>query len=140
MDAEQVAAVRRFNRTVTQRVGALDDEYMARGRPLAQARLLWEIGIEGAEVAALRARLGLDSGYLSRLLRALESDGLVAVGPGDPVGATGGSGPPRSPTPVARSGLSSTDVPMSSSGRSSNRSPGATGNGWWRRWPRSSVC
>lgn len=89
MDAEQVAAVRRFNRTVTQRVGALDDEYMARGRPLAQARLLWEIGIEGAEVAALRARLGLDSGYLSRLLRALESDGLVAVGPGDPVGGDG---------------------------------------------------
>ncbi|MFC0004447.1 bifunctional helix-turn-helix transcriptional regulator/GNAT family N-acetyltransferase [Micromonospora siamensis] len=76
-----VAAVRRFNRTVTQRVGALDDEYMARARPLAQARLLWEIGPDGAEVAALRARLALDSGHLSRLLRALEGDGLVTVGP-----------------------------------------------------------
>ncbi|NJP34333.1 helix-turn-helix domain-containing GNAT family N-acetyltransferase [Micromonospora thermarum] len=83
MESELVAAVRRFNRTVTQRVGALDDEYMARGRPLAQARLLWEIGPGGAEVAALRARLGLDSGYLSRLLRTLESDGLVTVGPAD---------------------------------------------------------
>ncbi|MGN9779194.1 GNAT family N-acetyltransferase [Micromonospora sp. H33] len=83
MDAELVAAVRRFNRTVTQRVGALDEEYMARGRPLAQARLLWEIGPGGAEVAALRARLGLDSGHLSRLLRTLESDGLVTVGPAD---------------------------------------------------------
>lgn len=81
MDAELVAAVRRFNRTVTQRVGALDDEYMARARPLGQARLLWEIGPGGAEVAALRARLGLDSGYLSRLLRALEHDGLVTVAP-----------------------------------------------------------
>jgi DNA-binding MarR family transcriptional regulator/GNAT superfamily N-acetyltransferase len=81
MNSELIAAVRRFNRTVTQRVGALDDEYMARGRPLAQARLLWEIGPGGAEVAALRARLGLDSGYLSRLLRTLESDGLVTVGP-----------------------------------------------------------
>lgn len=81
MRDEFVAAVRRFNRTVTQRVGALDDEYMARGRPLAQARLLWEIGPGGTEVAALRARLGLDSGYLSRLLRTLENDGLVAVGP-----------------------------------------------------------
>ncbi|MER7457883.1 helix-turn-helix domain-containing GNAT family N-acetyltransferase [Micromonospora sp. NPDC126480] len=81
MRDEFVAAVRRFNRTVTQRVGALDDEYMARGRPLAQARLLWEIGPGGAEVAALRARLGLDSGYLSRLLRTLENDGLVTVGP-----------------------------------------------------------
>ncbi|GAB3137857.1 helix-turn-helix domain-containing GNAT family N-acetyltransferase [Micromonospora sonneratiae] len=83
MDSELIAAVRRFNRMVTQRVGALDDEYMARGRPLAQARLLWEIGPDGAEVAALRARLGLDSGYLSRLLRALEGDGLVTVGPAD---------------------------------------------------------
>ncbi|MGS2614902.1 bifunctional helix-turn-helix transcriptional regulator/GNAT family N-acetyltransferase [Micromonospora sp. LZ34] len=86
MDSELIAAVRRFNRTVTQRVGALDDEYMARGRPLAQARLLWEIGPGGAEVAALRARLGLDSGHLSRLLRILESDGLVTVGPADRAG------------------------------------------------------
>jgi ribosomal protein S18 acetylase RimI-like enzyme len=89
MDVELVAAVRRFNRTVTQRVGALDDEYMARARPLAQARLLWEIGPGGAEVAALRARLGLDSGYLSRLLRVLESDGLVTVGPADQIGGDG---------------------------------------------------
>ncbi|WP_432825143.1 bifunctional helix-turn-helix transcriptional regulator/GNAT family N-acetyltransferase [Dactylosporangium sp. CA-092794] len=80
MDVDLVAAVRRFNRTVTQRVGALDDEYMARGRPLGQARVLWEIGPDGAEVAGLRARLGLDSGYLSRLLRILEADGLVTVG------------------------------------------------------------
>ncbi|WP_229403221.1 bifunctional helix-turn-helix transcriptional regulator/GNAT family N-acetyltransferase [Micromonospora okii] len=81
MDEGLIAAVRRFNRTVTQRVGALDDEYMNRGRPLAQSRLLWEIGPDGAEVAALRTRLGLDSGYLSRLLRTLEGDGLVSVGP-----------------------------------------------------------
>jgi len=81
MDVDRIAAVRRFNRTVTQRVGALDDRYMARDRPLGQARLLWEIGPAGAEVAALRGRLGLDSGYLSRLLRALEADGLVTVEP-----------------------------------------------------------
>ncbi|GAA3205876.1 GNAT family N-acetyltransferase [Dactylosporangium siamense] len=79
MTEDLVATVRRFNRTVTQRVGALDDEYLSRGRPLGQARLLWEIGPAGAEVAALRARLGLDAGYLSRLLRALEADGLVDV-------------------------------------------------------------
>lgn len=89
MDAALIAAVRRFNRTVTQRVGALDDEYMSQGRPLGQARLLWEIGPTGAEVAALRARLGLDSGYLSRLLRALENDGLVTVGPADQAGGDG---------------------------------------------------
>ncbi|MFF4888386.1 bifunctional helix-turn-helix transcriptional regulator/GNAT family N-acetyltransferase [Micromonospora chersina] len=89
MDPELIATVRRFNRTVTQRVGALDDQYMSRDRPLAQARLLWEIGPDGAEVAALRARLGLDSGYLSRLLRTLEGDGLVRVGPADPAGGDG---------------------------------------------------
>ena len=60
-------------------VGALDDHYLARGRPLGQARLLWEIGVGGSEVRRLRARLGLDSGYLSRLLRSLEADGLVEV-------------------------------------------------------------
>ncbi|MFE9190444.1 GNAT family N-acetyltransferase [Micromonospora sp. NPDC007208] len=89
MDSALIAAVRRFNRTVTQRVGALDDEYMAQGRPLGQARLLWEIGPAGAEVAALRARLGLDSGYLSRLLRTLENDGLIAVGSADQTGGDG---------------------------------------------------
>ncbi|WP_233558965.1 bifunctional helix-turn-helix transcriptional regulator/GNAT family N-acetyltransferase [Micromonospora radicis] len=68
---------------MTQRVGALDDGYLARDRPLAQSRLLWEIGPAGAEVAALRARLDLDTGYLSRLLRALEGAGLVVVGPAD---------------------------------------------------------
>ena len=89
MNSALIASVRRFNRTVTQRVGALDDEFMARARPLAQARLLWEIGPDGAEVAALRARLGLDSGYLSRLLRTLETEGLVTVGPADPPGGDG---------------------------------------------------
>jgi DNA-binding MarR family transcriptional regulator/GNAT superfamily N-acetyltransferase len=71
--------VRSFNRTVTQRVGALNDRFLARNRPLGQSRLLWEIGTEGCEVRALRSRLGLDSGHASRLLRALETAGLVSV-------------------------------------------------------------
>ncbi|WP_433012006.1 GNAT family N-acetyltransferase [Kribbella sp. CA-294648] len=74
-----IAEVRRFNRTVTQRIGALSDTYMARDRPLGQARVLWEIGPDGCDVRSLRSRLDLDSGYLSRLLRTLESDGLVEV-------------------------------------------------------------
>ena len=76
MDA--VAEVRRFTRLVTQRVGALHDHYLARDRPLGEARLLWEIN-EGADVRELRTRLDLDSGYVSRLLRSLESAGLVTV-------------------------------------------------------------
>jgi DNA-binding MarR family transcriptional regulator/GNAT superfamily N-acetyltransferase len=83
MDDSMVEQVRRFNRTVTQRVGALDDQFLARDRPLGQARLLWEIGAEGgsADLRRLRSRLDLDSGYLSRLLRALQDDGLVEVSP-----------------------------------------------------------
>jgi DNA-binding MarR family transcriptional regulator/GNAT superfamily N-acetyltransferase len=83
MDQGLVQDLRRFNRTVTQRIGALDDAFLARARPLGQARVLWEIGEAGRDVRALRARLGLDSGYLSRLLRGLEQDGLVRVEPSD---------------------------------------------------------
>src|ERR1700752_4273626 len=79
MDRAAVAQVRRFNRAVTQRVGALDDRFLARDLPLGEARLLWEIGTAGAEVRALRTRLSLDSGYLSRLLRSLEVAGLAAA-------------------------------------------------------------
>ena len=82
MDIEATQRVRRFNRTVTQRLGALDDEYLARGRPLGASRVLWEVGEQGVDLRELRRRLDLDSGYLSRLLRLLEREGLVAVEPG----------------------------------------------------------
>jgi DNA-binding MarR family transcriptional regulator/ribosomal protein S18 acetylase RimI-like enzyme len=83
--ATAVDQVRRFNRTVTERVGALRDHFLGRGRPLGEARLLWEVGAEGADVRELRGRLSLDSGYLSRMLRALEGERLVVVeaSPGD---------------------------------------------------------
>ena len=80
MDEDAVRSVRRFNRTVTQRIGALNDEYLERGRPLGASRVLWELD-EPSDVRALRTRLDLDSGYLSRLLRALEQDRLVRVEP-----------------------------------------------------------
>ncbi|MEU7787367.1 MarR family winged helix-turn-helix transcriptional regulator [Amycolatopsis sp. NPDC049159] len=83
MDRDLIDGVRRFNRTVTQRIGALDDAFLARDRPLGQARVLWEIGVAGLDVRELRERLDLDSGYLSRLLRGLEQDGLVRVEPSD---------------------------------------------------------
>jgi DNA-binding MarR family transcriptional regulator/GNAT superfamily N-acetyltransferase len=84
MHPEMVSQVRRFNRAVTQRVGALDDRFLARDRPLGEARLLWEIGDERVPLRSLRARLDLDSGYLSRLLRSLEAAGLVLVEEGAP--------------------------------------------------------
>ena len=81
MHADQVNQVRSFNRTVSQHIGALEDNFLDRGRPLGQARFLYEIGRGGAQLRDLRARLGLDSGYVSRLLRSLESQGLVTAEP-----------------------------------------------------------
>src|SRR3954466_8605903 len=79
MQIDAVGRVRSFNRIVTQRIGVLDDAFLSRDRPLGPARVLWEIGPDGADVRTLRERLDLDSGYLSRLLRSLERDGLALV-------------------------------------------------------------
>ena len=81
MDSQDVQGVRRFNREVAERIGALTDEFLGRGRPMGEARILWEIGAEGTDVRALRARLGLDSGYTSRVLRSLERQRLITMGP-----------------------------------------------------------
>jgi DNA-binding MarR family transcriptional regulator len=81
MTADMVAQVRRFNRTVTQRIGVLNENFLASDRSLGQNPLLWEIGADGCDIRSLRERLELDSGYLSRLLRALEAGGHVVVEP-----------------------------------------------------------
>jgi DNA-binding MarR family transcriptional regulator len=79
------ATLRRFNRSYTQRIGALEDSFLGLGLPLGAARLLFEIGHGPVTVAELRGRLGLDSGYVSRLLRRLEQRALVELraDPGD---------------------------------------------------------
>jgi DNA-binding MarR family transcriptional regulator len=82
MSEAQIAHIRRFNRLVTQRVGALDDHFVGRDRPLGESRVLFEIGSLGADLLELRSRLGLDSGYLSRLVQSLASKGLVKLRPG----------------------------------------------------------
>jgi DNA-binding MarR family transcriptional regulator/GNAT superfamily N-acetyltransferase len=79
MDA--VEQVRSFNRLVTRRIGALEDTYLATGRPLGANRALWEIGAADTDLRALRARLDLDSGYLSRLVAGIEREGLVERAP-----------------------------------------------------------
>lgn len=79
IDQDGVALIRRFNRTVTERIGALEESFLGRDRPLGASRLLWEIGDDGVDLHELRDRLGLDSGYASRLLRRLENESLVVV-------------------------------------------------------------
>ena len=82
MDGSQLKQIRRFNRLVTQRVGALEANYLRRGRPLAEARLIFEIGVDGVDLRTLRMKLGLDSGYLSRLVQSLKAHGLITVARG----------------------------------------------------------
>lgn len=78
---EHTATLRRFNRTYTQRVGALDDSFLGLGWPLGASRLIFEVGESATTVRELRERLDLDSGYLSRLLRRLTRAGVVEVRP-----------------------------------------------------------
>ena len=134
---DPVALVRRFNRTVTQRVGALQDRYLAQDRPLGEARVLWEIGPAGSDVRALRARLDLDSGYLSRLLRSLEAAGLVTV-------------------EARRGDRRVRAARLTTAGRAERRvldersealaagmlapCPPPSGTAWWRPWATSSGC
>jgi DNA-binding MarR family transcriptional regulator/GNAT superfamily N-acetyltransferase len=76
---EQVERVRRFNRVITRQIGALETEFLGRKRPLGASRVLYELGDGTLEVRVLRERLGLDSGYASRLVSSLSSEGLVRV-------------------------------------------------------------
>lgn len=76
------STLRQFNRTYTQRVGVLDESHLGSGRPLNVSRLLFEIGAAGAvTLRELRDQLGLDSGYLARMVGRLEQEGLVRVLP-----------------------------------------------------------
>lgn len=76
---DSIARLRRFNRVVTREIGALDTSYLGRGRPLGAARVLQLVKPTGTDVADLRLHLDLDTGLLSRLLRALEAEGLVQL-------------------------------------------------------------
>ncbi|WP_145145419.1 bifunctional helix-turn-helix transcriptional regulator/GNAT family N-acetyltransferase [Roseomonas gilardii] len=79
MTPDPISRFRRFSRAVTREVGALDTSFLGRGRPLGAARVLNAIGHGRTDVAAIRDYLGLDSGLMSRLLRSLEEEGLVAT-------------------------------------------------------------
>jgi DNA-binding MarR family transcriptional regulator/GNAT superfamily N-acetyltransferase len=78
---QDIERIRAFNRTVTRRLGVLNERYLGRNRPLVESRLLFEIGTLGASVRDLRTRLGLDSGFSSRLLRSLERKKLLKTEP-----------------------------------------------------------
>jgi len=72
------ASVRQFSRFYTQRLGLLDRELLASGFTLTESRLLWELAQRAPLTASrLCGDLGLDAGYLSRVIRRLRTAGLV---------------------------------------------------------------
>jgi len=71
---DAIAAVREFNRFYTRLIGALDDRFLGADLTLPEARLIFEIASSDRPVAAeLQARLGMDAGFVSRLLRRFET-------------------------------------------------------------------
>jgi DNA-binding MarR family transcriptional regulator/N-acetylglutamate synthase-like GNAT family acetyltransferase len=75
---EAVSAVRSFNRFYTKVIGLLSEGLLQTPYSLTEARVIFELAKEDAtEVVALRRELGLDAGYVSRVLSRLETEGLV---------------------------------------------------------------
>jgi DNA-binding MarR family transcriptional regulator/GNAT superfamily N-acetyltransferase len=86
LDAEQIAAVRAFNRAWTEASALLDDDYLASGLSLPAARLIYELAQRSPQpVVDLRGRLRLDPGYTTRLLDRLADRSLItrAADPAD---------------------------------------------------------
>jgi DNA-binding MarR family transcriptional regulator/GNAT superfamily N-acetyltransferase len=74
----RIAAIRRFNRFYTKRIGVLQEGLLASDLSLAEVRVLYELAHgEPAMATTIAQELGLDAGYLSRMLRSFEQRGLV---------------------------------------------------------------
>jgi DNA-binding MarR family transcriptional regulator/GNAT superfamily N-acetyltransferase len=77
-----VGAVRRFNRSYTRRIGVLRDDFLKSPYSLAEARVLYELAHRQKPTAGeIAAELGLDHGYLSRILRGFNERGLIIKTP-----------------------------------------------------------
>ena len=78
-----VAAVRRFNRFYTRRIGALDEAHLGQPFGLAEGRVLYELAHGASTPKAIAAETQLDAGYLSRILKRFEREGLTRRAPSE---------------------------------------------------------
>src|SRR5690242_4041610 len=76
-EPQDIDAVRDFNRFYTARMGLTRSRYLGTNHPLAEARVLYELGTGTTKTADLKTRLDIDRGQLSRLLTRLEAESLV---------------------------------------------------------------
>src|SRR5688500_1520766 len=80
----RVDAIRRFNRFYTRRIGALGEGHLDTPFSLTEARVVYELAQrETATATELGQELGLDAGYLSRILRGFQERGLIDRRPSD---------------------------------------------------------
>jgi DNA-binding MarR family transcriptional regulator/N-acetylglutamate synthase-like GNAT family acetyltransferase len=81
---ERIAALRRFNRFYTQKIGVLESGYLQSPFSLAEARVLYELAQHQESTASeISCRLGLDTGYLSRILAKLQGQELIRRSPAE---------------------------------------------------------
>src|SRR2546430_4370522 len=91
---EQISEVRAFNRDYTRRIGVLSEGLLDSPYSLTEVRVMYEIAHRpGVMAAELAGELGLDPGYLSRILKGFEANGLLAR-------RTSAADPPRPPLPL----------------------------------------